>query len=175
MTVQDSPPELLSLAPSNLQSLTYTQACHLAQTEVTLVGLLSHLTRLELRIHSWWGDCQPLRSLGLVELVIGHCPELEHSLFVPGALTKLQRLHIEESEWLHSYFRGSTQRQQVQGRIADAIFSLPDLQQVSGKSSILDAAQHDHLVTWQRAQTVRHAMIEYSLLKAAEMSCWRKP
>lgn len=173
MKLHASDNELLDLAPGNLDSLSIMSR----QTGPFLAALarLSALTRLELiDCYRVYHDYGPLHNLGLVELVLVNCPELLSAIFVPGALARLQKLHVEEDISWKSPDHNQDEQRQTEDKVRKLIFSLPHLQQISGLSSIILAAERHQLQQWQRMQTVDCMMTEHSILPTAGMRCWRR-
>ena len=189
MTLHDSEPDFVGLAPDSLQSMSFKDDTGNAAERIQGIARLSALTRLELiefDPHSFHSnkshdhvpypvELEPLLQLPLVELIIIASQNIEQLLLDPGTFSKSQRLHIEESVVGMRDNEPSEQRQQSLKRTGNAIFSLPDLQQVSGASSIFTAAQDHQLQHWQLLQTIEPPMTSYSMTEHASLSCWRRP
>ena len=98
----------------------------------------------------------PLRELDLLDCTPSTFSQL-CDLFVPNALTALQKLRIEEMPDAELENDQNTSRVlsnkdathiSVLQRLGDAVNSLPQLEQVSGDSALFDIAMSQHLSTW---------------------------
>lgn len=164
------------LAPCSLQSLTFKadneQLRHLRR--------LSSLTRLELSYMTCDTHMEHVHGLGVVELVLYRSSHVEH-IFAPGALLKLQNLHIENCypgiyKPTPSTPEEQQERQQLSERTNNIIFALPDLHQVSGASCFFEFAQDHQLRHWERSQSKSLPCFpSYRVMPLEEMSIWRKP
>ena len=166
------------------------------------LGSLTELTRLELTEFHYpanWPPLQNARLLRLIELVLVSCPHVPEALFVPGALSSLQRLHIEDDynnyDQISDYYddppdseaddpidSGSeetepellmTQRHQKLQRIGETVLSLKSLYQVSGRAYLLLFGMAESLVKWQRFDYKEYSMS--SLDYEAHKFLWLKP
>ena len=143
---------------------------------------LTGLTRLEFTFCGQMRNAELLRDLPLRELLLLSCHlsvyEQLLSLFVPGALPLLQKLHIEDDRSAEAGFdedaiqpcsdtvlaeileeekaenelsaRRLTAAPYFQSMLtlSDGIVSLPSLQQVSGCSALFDFGMEDELKDW---------------------------
>lgn len=98
-----SQPEFLEIAGSGLQQLSYEANSEWDDPDDIIswdwqkVSLLGGLTRLEISDYNCRDDeVVYLQRTGLVELVLICCCQLLQQLFVPGAFTRLEVLHIED-------------------------------------------------------------------------------
>ncbi len=138
--LQAAGPDLLSLSLSGSRTPEYSVEFLLAPE----IGKLSSLTNLELS--GFWvqsqSDLTPLHGLGLQELVLSNCINMEAALFVPGAFPALVRLDIEETrEFLATKIHDIEARRlqrQLQST-GEAVPRLPCLKKLSGTSKALSA------------------------------------
>ena len=155
----------IDLAPSSLQSLTFMEG---DSEQLSHLRRLSNLTRLELDNVSCNIHMELVHKLGIVELVLCGIFDVE-LILVPGALQKLQRLHIEDCSL-------KSGQQQVIERVNNVIFGLPNLCQVSGASCLFEAAQHCQLQLWERSQSrFLPCFPTYEYAPFEEKSVWKKP
>ena len=159
MTASEWSEEVSQLAPHSLQFL----ACgHYYAQDLSNISRLSGLTRLEILAPKDSRDFRAIRRLGLIDLVLINSCSVRPSIFVHGALTKLQTLHIE-----HGYDRSKLQpsslkQQQRLNRISENIFSLPNLHQVSGFCILFTWAQNHQLQHWEML-TRQHYTLSHGL------------
>ena len=161
--------EFLSVAPNSLQCLRYNLDVlnDMPGEDVkyidSTVARLTNLTTLELRDCGLIQDHRILRMMALRELSLKNCrkPQLS-TLFVPGALTALEKLHIEDEDvnnhgGHHVTYIG--QRRAVNPdsnlvpkaelkRVGAAILALPNLRQLSGWSLLFGEMQ-EGLKNWR--------------------------
>ena len=142
MRLHNADDEFLDLALSSLDSLSIKphDATH---PYIAALARLPSLTRLELiECFGGYSVYTPLHSLGLVELALISRADSMEAIFVPGALTRLQRLHLEEGgNWR---FIGNCQGKhqlETQDKVRDVILGLPNLQKITGVSSIFPATE----------------------------------
>ena len=178
---------MCQIAPSGLQSI----SCGLKPTvqdyrdfmafALRDIGSLRALTRLELR------DFRPadprsvpqIRALPLQELVLLGCNNLELQLIVPGRLTSLRRLHIEEPRYCQK--RAIEQRHVKDNLTACArnLLSLPQLSQLSGSSALFKIARRAEIITdWPMSAYESNLMTSNSLPDIADgqnLSVWTRP
>ena len=94
-------PEFIDIAGSNLQQLSYEGLWGVSQFEEHMiwgkVASLAALTRLEVTYCFDPRRKEPeLRDTGLIDVVLIRCPDMPALLLEDGALTSLERLHIED-------------------------------------------------------------------------------
>ena len=190
MTVHHSDKKFLSLAADALKSLSVGGYSYDEAKRMQGIARLSALSRLEvvqLDTRSFYNaehasfnvDLEPLLRLPLVELVTIRSRKMMHSLVQPCTFSTLQRLHIEESTALMRDYRPLQQQQQHNEQLElektrHAIFRLPSLKEISGASSIFEAAQDHQLQQWQQMQAIEPLMTKYSITKTDALSCWRR-
>ena len=79
----------------------------------------------------------------LQELVLLDLSGMEKVFFVPGALSTLRRLHIEEPSFLqnpHADRQRLLDHESALERAAEQIFQLPELYQISGHCDLFKCA-----------------------------------
>ena len=181
----------INFAPNSLASLTvdwdvtkplYVPHQGLGPPPITR---LTGLTRLEFSFCGHMTSAELLRDLPLEELLLLHCPlsiyEQLLSLFVPGALPLLQKLHIDN---LRNREAGFTQSSAEPGsdispakiereeadmparrlealpytkslkQLAGGLSGLPSLRQVSGCSALFDFGMEDELKDWPMSRGI---------------------
>ena len=89
---------MLSLAGPNVKELRLRSSMITTREEVDIsrFATLTGLTKLSLSSVSSSTDAKPLQKLGLRELSLDYCPDIAEALIVPGALTALQTLRLDE-------------------------------------------------------------------------------
>ena len=175
----------LDLAAENLQSLSLDLSRPCCSPRIAELTRLTELTRLELLDDDNWRAAppcfKPLRDLPLQELVILGFSGPEKVLFVPGALSTLRRLHIEDASCLKKS-QGDGQLELddecALERAAEQIFQLPELYQVSGKCDLFEFAMKQGLKTWREADCQKGLMVTYKGFHSCHekwMKVWTKP
>lgn len=190
MTIHETDADFLSLAPDNLKSLS-VRGDNQEAVGLLNIARLSALTHLEICQLNPLGsrdahvpstlDLEPLLHSPLVELIILDSRQMEGPLLTPYShvctFSRLQRLHIEERVFGKRFVSEEWQQKEqlrLKG-LRDAIFNLPNLQQVSGASSIFTAAQERELQRWQRLETIEPPMTSVYCVRPDRLSYWRKP
>lgn len=154
---------------------------------------MTALTRLELVRFNGRRGVKPLCHLPLVELVLIDCPAMTHVFFGSGALTALQKLHIEETQRDHGYYnralmynsaselmnrkRAFSRRQEMRW-LGRAILSLPCLHQLSGQSRVFDEGMAGQLASWCTSDydvNSKHALPSLKATAWRSMKVWRRP
>ena len=138
---------------------------------------LVELTRLELvqqdQISYSQAALIALRGLRLQELVLLNCHEMELKLLlsVPGALTTLRKLHIEDPAAL-SYQPETCEplpcgKQKDLKSVGAAIFGLPELQQLSGWCDLFAIGMRHGLRRWKKSAFPEGFMVTFKRRMAA--------
>lgn len=177
--------ELLNLADESLRSLSLHEDGVYRHNPLLLprIAGLTGLTRLELSQRE--GDAvdsiQMLRGLQLQELVLIECSGIEQRLFIPGALTTLRRLHIEESDFISEEsmmeILPENTRQELRAA-GDSILQLPHLYQVSGMCTLYQMSMQEGLRSWTEALFPEGLMVSYKSSHSCaihQMKVWTKP
>ena len=120
----------------------------------------------------------------LRELVLLNCKqiELKPQLSVPGALTSLTALHIEDAT-CSSYRAESLQpvpasKREELKKVGDAIFRLPQLQQLSGWCDLFAIGMKQGLKSWEKCALPEGTMVTDKLDHTcclSWMKVWTKP
>lgn len=151
----------------------------------TLASMTS-LTRLELVRFKGHADVKPLHHLLLIELVLIDCPAMAPVFLAPGALTALQKLHIEETRRAHMYNNSEemldlepqpTSKEELR-KLGEAILSLPCLHQLSGHSRIIDEGMEGKLDSWhmpEYSDKSKHALPSLKVTAWRSMKVWERP
>ena len=196
----------ISFGPATLKSLTadWDITEPLDELRPPPITRLTGLTRLELVLCNQMTNAELLRGLPLRELLLLYCPfelyEQLPSLFVPGALPLLQKLHIEDELGAENCFTEYvlfscsnsvlTEILEEMGeedeipagrmktlpfcqsllRLGEGILSLPSLQQVSGRSAVFDHGMEDGLKDWHMSWGVDLALLASSNERFAQSS-----
>ena len=123
------------------------------------VSLLKGLTKLDISDQTH-ADCdiECLQQSGLVELALIRCFEVEHLIFVPGALRRLESLHIRnDCSELHEppHLRGACNAESLRPdaelrSLGDVILNLPKLGQLSGGGTLFSEGMKEGLKEWDR-------------------------
>ena len=117
------------------------------------IASLSALTCLEL--HKWrsWRSLAALQDLPLVELVLVGCEGMERDLLQPGALQKLQRLHVEDDFWRWSYAdrgeQGGDEYRAEMRKLGEVVLAIPTLEEVSGDCGLFFLGMAEGLKSWR--------------------------
>ena len=177
-------PELLSLSCRRVDIYDDNEQV----PDIPAMAELTALTRLELIDYECQLDFAPLRQLGLKELVLDNCPYIPRALFVLGALTALQKLHIVEYRAslpplpsLEAFQRdlvtplseGYLEAHQLV-RLGAIIFSLPSLVQLSGRWSLFALGMAEELEGWHTSPYKKASMTEYEW-GGDDLLTWIKP
>ena len=176
----------LSFADAALLSLSYRRHPNTRQTESAVLQLarLTGLTRLELANQIAAGPSDtyaPLRGLQLVELVLLECQGLEPKLFTPGALTALQRLHIEDRFAEMGGMPDSWEAQMDHGtlqRTGDILLSHPQIRQLSGLGRLFSVGMRQGLREWHMSDLPPGTMVssrDYHKFRCQDMKIYAKP
>ena len=164
LSLMDAEMEFLSVAPNDLQCLRYNldilQETPEGSYIDSAVARLTNLTTLELRDCGLLQDHRILRKMALRELSLRNCriPQLS-TVFVPGFLTALEKLHIEDKGVSNNgvIYLGQERAGNADSRLEPAaelrkvgatILALPNLRQLSGWSLLLDEMAED-LKKWR--------------------------
>lgn len=190
MELEDSDLKFLDLGDSNLQSLSIVQpAWKIIAPSLPQLGLLRGLTRLELAHIDCSNCCQFLKHLPLQELTFLDCRGAELQLFnkyVPGMLTSLRRLHIEDSAcnddeghvlYLDPEGFPKTMREAQLKKTGSVIFCLPHLRSVSGWCQLYKTSMRQGLKSWQKFGLSRGTMVsdkERHCCPVSRMKIWLK-
>lgn len=178
---------MCQIAPSGLQSISCGLKPIVQNNWVLMafvlrdIGSLRALTRLELRgLRPADTQSVPqIRALPLQELVLLGCNNLELQLIVPGRLTSLRRLHIEEPRYCQK--RAIEQRHVKDNLTACArnLLSLPQLSQLSGSSALFRIARRADIITdWPMSAYEPNLMTSNSLPDFGDgriMTVWKRP
>ena len=167
--------ESLSLAESLKDMVSHPSLPNLAR--------LTDLTRLELTDWAAGEDDSviALRGLGLQELVLLDCTDLELELFEPHALQKLEKMHIEDSKRTNE---SDLDRQYVQDYereledSATAVFRLPSLHQLSGMCALFETSMSQGLKSWKESDCPEGTMVtdkSYHRCCVESLKLWIKP
>lgn len=176
-------PAALDLADENLQSLSFKEHHKYIGISSALPRLanFSCLTRLELFESKDVAEdsVQILRSLQLQELVLIDCRGLEQKLFVPGALTTLRRLHIEEKncDIACASLLLDTRYYEL-GAVGDIIWEIAGLEQVSGMCEVFVVGMMRGLSNWEEADLSEGTMVSCKSSHSCvlnHMKVWTKP
>ena len=180
---------LLNLAHKDLRSLSLQDHRYALWSSRSLPKLasLTGLTRLEL-IAAGTGDVEEvflLRDLQLQELVLINCPGLEWKLFVPGALSRLRKLHIEDGGCIaigsgcrarnHLMFEEERDQLKAAGKV---VFQLDELSQISGLCNLFVAGMRRGLRKWDDAALPGGTMVSNEAFHCCPlhlMKVWTKP
>lgn len=177
------------LAPNSLPSLSLNEIHpHLISIlQRPDTSRLTGLTRLELTGQNFADNMAPivtnLRKLRLRELVLLNCTQIEQKqLFVPGALTTLTALHIEDSS-CSSYTAESLQpvpagEQKMLREVGAAVFKLPQLSQISGWCDLFAIGMQQGLRAWDKRALPEGTMVSYKTDHRCTldwMKLWTKP
>ena len=167
---------LLRLAYEDLQSLSL-QKNHSFRPDppcLQKVASLTKLTRLELKGLSKSSDEEiaALRNLQLQELVLLNCADLDLKLFVPGALTTLRKLHIENvnivpigSHHMMNEILLDEERDKLKA-VGEIVFQLGELSQISGWCNLFKVGMRQGLREWNAADLPTGIMVSNT-----EMHC----
>ena len=160
----DSP---LNLADKSLQSLSLKENQDSVNRARSLQKLasLTALTRMELeaQLVDQEEEIAALRNLQLQELALLNCAGLELRLLVPGALTRLRKLHIEEKKLLlGNYTRNpllcDEEREQLKAT-GEVVFQLKGLSQISGLCNLFAIGMRQGLKEWEEAAFSEGTMV----------------
>ena len=180
--------QLLDLAHEDLPSLSlrdYQGSIYDSQSLRKLASL-TELTRLELKALTTDNEEEvgALRYLQLQELVLINCPDLEWRLFVPGALTRLRKLHIENEDCIaigNYRMRNSLlldkKREQLKAA-GEIVFQLGELSQISGLCNLFVAGMRQGLGEWDVAALPEGTMVSDTATHCCPinlMKIWSKP
>ena len=137
----------------------------LLDPDIPAIANLRGLTRLELIGYKSRLNFGALRQLGLKELVLVDCPHILEALFVPGALTALQKLQIVERYGVQIPSREDLYQSNLRDplsegylrahqlhRLGAIILSLPSLVQVSGECRVFLWAIAEELEGWHKSK-----------------------
>ena len=167
----DSP---LDLGHEGLQSLSLNGDFRRKPQFLQKLASLTGLTRLELKaeLADNEEEIAALRNLRLQELALIESAGLEMKLFVPGALTRLRKLHIEDRNSLlfdmYPYMRhklGDREQEQLK-RTGDIVLELDGLTQISGRCNVFVVGMRQGLEEWEEA-----ALPEGTMLSAKMTHC----
>lgn len=144
----------MDLAGSRLQYLCCEQDYPGTKLDLNFgnrIGSFRGLTRLELKNY----DGQQLTSylkgvsqLGLLELRLTKCRRLKALSFSSNSFIALQRLHIEDSPVQSTLRAEQAEAARNLRKLGGQLVTLPCLQQLSGRSILLDFAMPDYLRHW---------------------------
>ena len=198
MTLVDVGPGPLRLASDQLESLSIKDDSDLNlgwDARLPELLRLTGLTRLvliqwdydEMSLHS----VEVLRQLHLQELVLLDCHQLELDIFIPGALTSLRKLHIEETTSI--FINGEEEGQlyidnrqdepvvqsnvQISKEVAEAVFSLPELFQLSGLCNLFAMGMKEGLRNWEEAPLLEGFMVpskDHHTCAVSRLKVWTK-
>ena len=128
---------------------------HQKPAAVRQISTLTALTRLELVEYTGvTRHAAHLRSLPLRELILVDCHKLVLDIFVPGALTSLEKLHLVGMQ--RNVMRDSLLELQD---CAEAVLSLPHLVQLSGSNALFrEEGMASALSTWQQHEYTKGLM-----------------
>lgn len=156
----------LHLGDTGLQSLSSEQPENeFRYIKPTLPQLAntSGLTRLELIRLDVCNFVTRVRGLPLRELILISCHATELQLFVPGAFTSLQKLHIEEGaceDVMQEDEDSATGNEELQLKDVGAmILDLPELRQVSGWCELYERGMREGLRSWGESFFPNRAMV----------------
>ena len=173
-------PQLWELTCWDVQEAPLTYA-----PDIEAIARLTGLTRLELVSYDCAVSFSPLQHLGLIELVLVDCPYIPENLFIPGALTDLQKLHMADLEPPPSpeEFNRDLQTPGSEGYLAAhelrhlgaIVLRLPKLFQLSGRCSLLSVGMADALSAsgWHKHRCKRGSMT--NLEWHGDSYMWTKP
>ena len=149
---------------------------------------LTALTRLELiaqaNISKALWDIQAIENLPLQELVLlfWRQVQLEPLFSLPGVLTSLRKLHIEDADCANlpsdAIKCSSKGRQQELERMSEAVFKLPKLCQLSGCSNVFDIGLRLGQGDWVEMKSSKSMMVSYRSEHTgslSQMKTWIKP
>lgn len=130
-----------------------------AVLDMARVAALGALTSLKLTDYCLKLNLQLLQALGLVELVMNNCLGAEQQLFVLGALTRLQRLHIEEDCTLlpktEAGLAAHNPECMLKARklrsIGKTVLGLSKLSRISGGCELFMIGMKEGLQAWQHS------------------------
>ena len=147
----------MALLHCNLKSLTLSAATkyRLSAQSIAAIAGLTALTRLELVSYGAPENAEQLHGLAVSELVLKYCQDWEAALFVPGSLTALRRLHIEDALSLKYRYcwEGELNLAELisEGwlKIWDVLLKLPQLSKLSGCCKLFEAGLAESSRSWQ--------------------------
>ena len=176
----------INLANENLLSLSLHDAYfHLSVSAFSQkLASLTGLTRLEL-VDSRaipLRDIELLRQLQLQELVLINSTAIALKLLVPGALSWLKKLHMEDSGCTSNARAGREcmTAEQLQNLAATrhAIFQLPELHQLSGMCNLFVAGMRQGKIKWIVTPCAEGTMVSDKASHRCPvhlMKIWTKP
>ena len=151
--------------------------------DVPAIAQLTALTRLELIYYDDNPDMTPLQNLRLEELILVDCELIAKALFVPGALTALQKLHITDHGHCVSAadYQADLENPASEGylpahqlrRMGAIVLGLPSLRRLSGWCSLLEVAMAEELKGWHRSKYRPFSITEYDWSDCKHV--WTKP
>lgn len=143
------------LLQCDLQSLTLSAGTELqlSSQSMSVIASLTGLTRLELASYSALHHVELLQQLQLSELVMKYCQNWESTLLVPGALTNLRRLHVEDFlslKYCSNYNEQSEALDAAQQlETWSKLLQLPNLQELSGCCTLFEAGLVESSRSWR--------------------------
>lgn len=176
----------LLLASPQLESLTMCnyEVFEAPQPDLAAVAGITALTRLELMGYEGTAEYEQLQSLPVKELVLISCPGIPEVLFVPGALTALQKLHLAEYEPQPQSLEDFQRDLQAPGaegylpahqlrHLSARILSLPSLVQLSGEGTLIALGMAEGLQDWEKCPEELGSVTPYPWKSSKYM--WVKP
>ena len=163
----------LSLAHEDLQSFSL-QDNGVSRSRLDLPSLdrlasLTALTRLELNtgmLSCTEEEIEAVKNLQLRELVLVNCAGIELKLFVPGALSRLRKLHIEDRKCIAigSGYRARNELMLDKERdkltaTGGIVFQLRELCQISGLCNLFVLGMRRGLRKWDVAALPERPMV----------------